>query len=164
MQDSIDRSRCYPLLVDALRLLPDIRPVSERHQLGMAKHLASLSSSRTANVGGVTVTLAQLEQLFLYSERGGPRISPAGAKLLLHLFGEGAFEATECRKVEGGLEQLTQYSNGLASVLDYSFWRRARRRGESHVARSQKNKSSGHPDRVSISSYRTPGAIVHRLI
>src|SRR5262245_24296076 len=98
MQDDIERTDCYPLLVDALRLLPGIRPVHERHQLGMAKHLASFSASRTTNVSGITLTLAQLEELFIYGERGGPRISQQGAKLLLQLFEQGAFDAFDCRK------------------------------------------------------------------
>ena len=109
----------YPLLVNALRLLPGIRPVCERHRLGEAKHRASLSPRRSASVNGVPVTLVQLEELFLYNEHGGPRVSQEGAALLLQLFAQGAFDSSDCRKVEGGLELLTQYSKGLAIVIDH---------------------------------------------
>src|SRR4029450_11205772 len=40
----------YPRLVDALRLLPRIRPVCERLRLGEAKHEASLSRARKASI------------------------------------------------------------------------------------------------------------------
>ena len=102
MKVTRDRSSPYPSLVDALRLLPNIRPVCERHRLGEAKHHASLSPDRTASVNGVSVTLLELEELFLDSERGSPRVSQAGAALLLRLFEQGAFDFSECRPVEGG--------------------------------------------------------------
>src|SRR5512145_1171101 len=127
MDVSHDRCSPYPLLVNALRLLPGIRPVCERRQLGEAKHRASLSPRRSASVNGVPVTLAQLEELFLYNEHGGPRVSQEGAALLLQLFARGAFDSSDCRKVEGGLELLTQYSKGLATVIDYRFRARVRR-------------------------------------
>ena len=81
MKVTRSRSSPYPSLVDALRLLPNIRPVCERHRLGEAKHQASLSPDRTASVNGVPVTLLELEELFLDSERGSPRVSPAGSDL-----------------------------------------------------------------------------------
>ena len=159
-------SSCYPLLVDLLRLLPGIRPVHERHQLGVAKHRASLSSSGTADVDGVPVTLAQLEELFSCGETGRPRVSPQGASFLLYLFAEGAFDAFDCRKVEGGLELLTQYSKGLATVIDYGFWRRGRRQTESDLApKARFQKGSGHPQLFSIPSHpHKPDATVHRLL
>jgi hypothetical protein len=116
-----------PSLVDALRLLPNIRPVCERHQLGEAKHQASLSPDRTSSVNGVPVTLLELEELFLDSERGSPRVSQVGAALLLRLFSQGAFDFSECRPVEGGVELLTQYSKGLATLIEPRFWGRVRR-------------------------------------
>ena len=120
-------SASYPLLVDALRLLPDIRPVCERHRLGEAKHQASLSPDRTACFSGVAVTLLELEELFLSIGGRGPRVSEAGAALLLRLFERGAFDATENRPVEGGLELLAQYSKGQVTLLGSNFWPRARR-------------------------------------
>ena len=123
----------YPLLVDALRLLPGTRPVRERYKLGEAKFRASLSPSRTADVNGVPVTLVQLEELFLCGESDRPRVSQEGARLLLHLFDQGAFDSTGCRKVEGGLELLVQYSEGLATVLAYTVRPTARRPGTSHA-------------------------------
>ena len=75
MKVSHDRRSPYPLLVDALCLLPG--------------------------------TLAQLEEVFLYNEHGGPRVSPEGAAFLLDLFRRGAFDASDGREVEGGLELLT---------------------------------------------------------
>jgi hypothetical protein len=108
-------------------LLPNIRPVCERHRLGEAKHHASLSPDRTAAVNGVSITLVELEELFLESERGSPRISQAGAALLLRLYEQGAFDFFECRPVEGGVELLTQYSKGLATLIEPRFWGSARR-------------------------------------
>jgi hypothetical protein len=127
MKVSHDRSNRYPLLVDALRLLPNIRPVCERRHLGEAKYRASLSPDRTASLNGVSVTLVELETLFLCNERGGPRVSQEGAALLLRLFGQGAFDCSHCRPVEGGLELLTQYSKDLATIIDHKSRGRGRR-------------------------------------
>ena len=155
----------YPLLVDALRLLPGTRPVRERYELGEAKYRASLSPNRTADVNGVPVTLAQLEELFLYGERGGPRISQEGARFLLHLFRQGAFDSFGCRKVEGGLDLLVQYSEGLATVLDYTLWRTVRRPGESHAASTPTvQKSTGRAEGFLITTNpRRPNVVAHRL-
>ena len=118
----------YASLLDALRLLPNIRPACERDRLGEAKYHASCSPDHTASVNGVSVTLIELQELFLHTEGGGsPRISPAGAALLLRLFEQGAFDYPEHRQVEGGLELLTQYSKGLATLVETAFWRKARR-------------------------------------
>jgi len=122
----------YPLLVDALRLLPDIRPVCERYRLGEAKLYASLSRDRTASINGVSVTLLELEELFLDNGGRGPCISQAGAALLVRLFEQGAFDAGDSRPVERGLELLSQYSKGLATLLGSNFWPRARRQARSY--------------------------------
>lgn len=116
----------YPLLVDALRLLPGIRPVCERHRLGEAKLRAALSPRLVVDFNGVPLTRAQLDQLFIYNELGGPRVSQEGAKLLLELFDEGAFDRSDPRSVPGGLDLLKRYSTGRASIIDY---KRPRRRG-----------------------------------
>jgi hypothetical protein len=164
MKVTRDRSCLYPSLVDALRLLPNIRPVSERHRLGEAKYHASLSPDRTASVNGVSVTLGELEELFLESERGSPRISQAGAALLLRLFEQGAFDLFECRPVEGGVELLTQYSKSLATVVEPRFWGSARR--QQPVAPTKSIKRKRVPARE-VSIARQPAELigtVHRLI
>ena len=158
-----ERSRPYPSLVEALRLLPNIRPVCERHRLGKAKHQASLSPDRTGSVHGVPVTLLELEELFLDSERGSPRVSRAGATLLLRLFEGGAFDFFQCRPVEGGLELLTQYSKGLATLIEPRFWRRFRRQRAVLPERAEGRKVLA-PE---VSIARPPAdliGIVHRLI
>jgi hypothetical protein len=120
----------HPLLVDALRLLPGIRPAHERGRLGEARHRAWVSPERVTVFNGVLLTLAQLEELFLYGKHGGPRISPEGAKLLLHLFEDNAFECSDARSVPEGLDLLRQYSNGKVSIIDYRPRRVARQLGE----------------------------------
>jgi len=121
----------YPVLLEALRLLPGVSPRHERDQLGEAKYHASRSPSHTAVLNGVQVTLGQLEELFVYDQRGRPRVSPAGAAVLLHLFEEGAFAVND-RKVEGNPEVLAQYAKGLATVIAFSP-----RRGAPRKARSE---------------------------
>ena len=163
MKVSANHRCAYPYLVDALRLLPGIRPVCERHRLGEAKHRASLSPDRTTSVNGVPVTLAQLDELFLYNEHGGPRVSQEGAALLLELFGRGAFDSSDCREVMGGLELLTQYSKGLATVIDYRFGGRIRRPRSSALA-ERLEQSKARAVRVAI-AHPSAGldVIVHRL-
>lgn len=68
--------------------------------------------------------------MFLYGEHGGPRVSPEGAKVLLHLFEENAFECANAYLVPGGLDLLRQYSNGEASIIEYRPRRVARKFGE----------------------------------
>ena len=96
-----------------------MRPVCERYRLGEAKLRASRSPKLVAYFNGVALTLSQLEELFVYGEHGGPRVSQEGAKLLLKLFDDAAFDQSDPRSVAGGLELLTQYSQGHARVLDY---------------------------------------------
>jgi hypothetical protein len=158
-----DRGSPYPSLVDALCLLPGIRPACERDRLGEAKHRASCSPRQIASVNGTPVTLPQLEELFLYNEHGGPRVSPVGAALLLDLFRRGAFDSSACREVEGGLELLTQYSKGLATIIDYRFGTRVRRPQSRAPARIVK-RSEGNA--VTVSTRHPPArfdVIVHRL-
>jgi hypothetical protein len=114
-----DMAGRYPLLVECLRLLPGVRPVCERYRLGEAKLRAARSSRLGADFNGVQLTLAELDELFIYDEFGGPRVSQEGAKLLLRLFDDGAFDRSAPRSVPGGLELLKDYSTGRASVIDY---------------------------------------------
>jgi hypothetical protein len=137
---------CFPQLVEALRLLPGIGPLQERNRLGEAKYQASRSPSRTADFNGVQVTLVQLEELFVQDERGRPRVSAAGATLLLRLFKEGAFVSFSRRKVEGGLQLLEQYAQGLAPVIAFNprgpAPRKARSRSENAVRAQKQNGQS----------------------
>src|SRR5262249_39748820 len=110
----------YPSLQEALRLLPGIATRQERDRLGTAKYQASRSPSHAVNFNGVQLTLAQLEELVVYDQQRRPRVSPAGAALLLHLFEERAFASVDERKVEGNPEVLAQYSKGLASVVAFN--------------------------------------------
>jgi hypothetical protein len=127
MKSALGRSGPFASLLDALRLLPNVRPACERDRLGEAKYYASRSPDHAASLNGVSVTLAELEELFRHSERGSPRISQEGAALLVRLFEQGAFDHPECREVEGGLELLEQYSKGLATLIESAFWRKPRR-------------------------------------
>ena len=118
----------YPSLFEALRLLPGIAPRQERDRLGKAKYQASHSSSHTADFSGVRLTLAQLQELFVYDQQGRPRVSRAGAALLLFLFEADAFASVDGRKVEGNAEVLGQYAIGLASVVAFNNRPRAPRK------------------------------------
>src|SRR4029434_6175472 len=77
---------------------------------------------------GVILKLAQLQELFIHDKQGRPHVSPAGAKLLIHLHKERAFAALEERRVTGNLEVLARYAEGLASVIDLNYWRGAPRK------------------------------------
>ena len=110
----------YPSLFEALRLLPGIAPRQERDRLGRAKYQAARSPSHTVDFSGLQLTLAQLQELFIYDQQRRPRVSRAGAALLLFLFEEGAFGSIDGRKVDGNPELLGQYSKGLASVVTFT--------------------------------------------
>jgi hypothetical protein len=102
----------YLRLVEALRLLPRVKPASERNRLGEAKYWATRTPDGVGDCRGVRVTLADLEQLFIPDEQGRPCVSPAGAALLLDLYRRNAFELSEGRKNAGDLELLARYANG----------------------------------------------------
>jgi hypothetical protein len=151
----------YPLLVDALRLLPGVRPVRERDELGQAKHRASMTGM--GDVHGAPVSNAQLEQLFIYDERGGgPRVSPAGAAFLLRLFHEGVLERLDARTVDGGVDLLAAYAEGRASVIGPGFWpKRKRAPSVKRVAATPPRETwhgtpALHPNRYAVT--------IHRLI
>jgi hypothetical protein len=155
----------YASLLDALRLLPNIRPACERDRLGEAKYHASRSPDHTASVNGVSVTLLELQELFLHTEAGSsPHVSHAGAALLLRLFEQGAFDFPERRQVEGGLELLSQYSKGLATLIDSAFWRKTRRPRSVEPARRFEQSAVSAAE---VSTTRRPVAgfnvTVHRL-
>src|SRR5262245_23690283 len=135
----------YPLLREALGLLPGIALRQARDHLGEAKYQASRSPSHSAMLNGVQVTLGQLEELFVSDKRGRPTVSPAGAAVLLHLFEESALPVDD-RKVEGNCEVLAQYAKGLASVIVFNHRRgvpRKARSGSGNAARAQSHSSPG---------------------
>jgi hypothetical protein len=105
------------LLVDALRLLPGVRPVAERNRLGEARHRASRAKAGIASFNGIDLTLAQLGELFIYDAHGRPCVSPAGAALLLELHGKGAFVHAPARQHMGNQQLLVDYAKGLAVVI-----------------------------------------------
>jgi hypothetical protein len=108
----MDATTHYLRLIEALRLLPRVKPASERNRLGEAKYWASRSPDGIGDCRGVRVTRADLEQLFIPDEQGRPCVSPAGASLLLDLYRRNAFELSEGRKNAGDLDLLTRYANG----------------------------------------------------
>jgi hypothetical protein len=110
----------FPSLFEALRLLPGIAPRQERDRLGKAKYQAAHSPSHTADFSGMQLTLVQLQELFVYDQQGPPRVSRAGAALLLILFEADAFALVDGRKVKGNTEVLGQYAKGLANVVAFN--------------------------------------------
>jgi len=162
----------YPLLVDALRLLPGIGPRHERDRLGLAKYQAARSTSLSADFNGMQITFAQLEELFIYDKQGRPRVSPAGASLLLRLFTEGAFASFEDRNVKGDLELLAQYAKGLATVIERNYWRGGSRKARSQPANGAAQKRSGQrlsgtrPSAVQMTDMPSVlfKSLIHRLV
>jgi hypothetical protein len=163
---------CYPLLVEALRLLPGIGPRHERDRLGQAKYQAARSPSLSADFNGKTITLTELEELFVYDRQGRPRVSPTGATLLLRLFEEGAFGSFEDRNVEGDLELLAQYAKGLATVIERNYWRGGSRKTRSQPANGSAKKRSGQalaktpPSAVQVTDAPSVlfKSLIHRLV
>ena len=115
----------YPLLVDALRLLP-VAPMKTRAELGEARHSAKRHGEGA--VHEVTVFLKELDELFIEEESGAPRVSPKGVQLLLKLYRQGVLEVAEKRRGEGGLEILEAYTQGRASIIGPGFWTKPPRR------------------------------------
>jgi len=113
------------LLLDALRLLPGIKPVREREELGVAKHQARLRGM--GEVHGVPVPHDQLEQMFLHGETGSPRISPLGVRYLLRLYDEGVFEHEGNAGGTQGLELLAANAEERASILGPGYWPKRKR-------------------------------------
>src|SRR4030095_2859513 len=158
----------HPLLLDALRLLPGIGPLCERQRLGEAKYRASRSSSFSVDFNGVILKLAQLQELFIHDKQGRPHVSPAGAKLLIHLHKERAFAALEERRVTGNLEVLARYAEGLARVIDLNYWRgetRKPRHRPEEAARAQA-RDARDVEAENRSGPRLPDAavLIHRLV
>jgi hypothetical protein len=163
---------CCPLLVVALRLLPGVAPRYERDRLGQAKYQAARSPNLSADFNGMTITLSELEELFVYDKQGRPRVSPAGASLLLRLFEEGAFASFEERNVKGDLELLAQYAKGLATVIERNYWRGGPRKTRSQPANGASQKRSGQglagtpPRAVQITDVPSVlfKSLIHRLV
>jgi len=156
----------YPSLFEALRLLPGIAPRQERDRLGRAKYQAARSPSHTVDFSGLQLTLAQLQELFIYDQQRRPRVSRAGAALLLFLFEEGAFGSNDGRKVEGNSELLEQYSKGLASVVALNSRRGLPRRTRSESggsARARKPDAAARVVPVTEASTASFSAQIHRI-
>jgi len=132
----------YPLLSEVLRLLPGVAPHQERGRLGEAKYRASRSARLTTDFNGVELALTQLQELFVRDEQGRPRVSPAGATLLLQLYDKCAFASYDDRRVNGNLEVLAQYSKGLATVVESNHWRPAPRKARPRSANGALRKRS----------------------
>src|SRR5262249_29690098 len=88
----------YPLLSEALRLLPGIGPDQEQRLSVRAKYRESPSASLRAHFNGLKLAPAQLKQLFVYAQQARLRISPAGATLILELYDKGAFTSRDDRR------------------------------------------------------------------
>jgi hypothetical protein len=123
-----DTTRSTLLLLDALRLLPGVKPLSVRSRLGEAKYWAGKAPDGTAQYEGVPLKLADLEELFIMDEQGRPCVSPAGATLLLQLYEAGVFECVQARKTVGDLELLRRYAQGEAVAVGKPPRSRAPRR------------------------------------
>lgn len=153
----------YLRLVDALRLLPGVKPASERNRLGEAKYWATRSPEGIATWNGIRVTLAELEQLFIPDAQSRPCVSPAGAKLLLDLYRRDAFELLDGRKASGDLDLLTRYANGeavpMSELRPPHSGRKAKPKSETLAA------APVAPKREPISSpalERNPAVTIHR--
>jgi hypothetical protein len=105
-------------LVDALKLLPGLKPLNVRNRLGEAKYWAGRAPNRMAQYEDAWLELDELEQLFIMDEQGRPCVSPAGAALLLDLYKRGVFELVDARKDSGDLDLLARYARGEPVVLD----------------------------------------------
>jgi len=153
-------------LLNALRLLPNIRPGRERDRLGECKYRASHSPDQTASINGVPVTLSELEELFLQRKGQTCCISQAGAALLLRLFELGAFDLSLRRPVPEGVALLEQYSKGRATLIGHEFWRRRGRPGPPAPVQKPQRRKSKSPA-VQIQAANPPpgrNITVHRLM
>jgi len=153
-------------LLNALRLLPNIRPGRERDRLGECKYRASHSPGQTASINGVPVTLLELEELFLQRKGQTSCISHAGAALLLRLFELGAFDLSVRRPVPEGLALLEQYSKGCATLIGHEFWRRRGRPGPPVPIQKSQRRKSKSPAVQAQAAHRAAerNITVHRLM
>ena len=154
----------YPLLVDALRLLPGVAPVRAREALGQARHWATRTG--VGEVNGVPASVAQLEQMFLHGEGGGPRISQQGAAFLLKLFREGVFERQDMRKVQDGVELLTAYAEGRASIIGPGYWPKRKRSAGTRREPRVVPATPPYTERTAVPerSFNRYSVIIHRLV
>jgi hypothetical protein len=140
----------YMPLRQALRLLPNIRPMLAREQLGQALFQARRAQERSARLATINVTLQELEELFIQDAQGLPRVSPSGAALLLRLHARGVFEF--CDKVRGtsAPAELERYAHALPVLLQ--------RQAEMEETRRWQQDMIEHPQRLS------PGQFSHELL
>ena len=146
----------YLPLRHALRLLPNIRPVLAREQLGRARHQARRAQSHTARLAAINVPLQALEEIFIEDRRGRPRVSPIGAALLLRLYAAGAFEPCDWRRGTSSPVELERYADSLPALLQLQ--------GEMEQARRAVDDMVEHPERVRPDqfSYEVLNRIFHR--
>jgi len=146
----------YLPLRHALRLLPNIRPVLAREQLGRARLQARRAQSRTARLAAIDVPLQALEEIFVQDGKGRPRVSPMGAALLLRLHAAGAFEPCDWRRGTSSPVELERYADSLPALLQ--------RQGEMEQARRAVDDMVEHPERVRPDqfSYEVLSRIFHR--
>ena len=134
----------------AVRLLPNIRPMLAREQLGRALFQARRAQDRTARVATINVTLRELEELFIQDARGLPRVSPMGAALLLRLHVAGAFEPCDRAQGTSAPAELERYAHSLPTLLQ--------RQAEMEATRRWQQDMVEHPQRLS------PGQFSYELL
>jgi len=116
--------------------LPNLRTGLARDELGTAMYRASRSPTKTATVGPVAVTAAELAELFIADDALGPRVSPAGAALLLRLYAANAFELTDRGGGKQHPEDLQRYAAATPAELPVWLPTRTRSVSRSHVNRA----------------------------
>jgi hypothetical protein len=148
-------------LIDVLRLLP-VQPYKERDVLGRARYEA-LQAGR-GEVHGVPVAAGDLNQLFLDSAPGGPKVSQQGARLLLRLLREDVLDVVEERQQEACIELLEAYAEGRASILGTTFWARPRGRRRPASTPREAILQAPEPELLTQPYRPTYRVTVHRLL
>jgi hypothetical protein len=146
----------YMPLRQALRLLPNIRPMLAREQLGRALFQARRAQDRTARVATINVTLRELEELFIQDGQGLPRVSPMGAALLLRLHAGGVFEFCDNARGTSAPVELERYAHSLPALLQ--------RQAEMEESRRWQQDMVEHPQSLSPGqfSFEFLSRIFHR--
>ncbi len=146
----------YMPLRQALRLLPNIRPMLAREQLGRALFQARRAQDRTARVAAIDVRLQEFEELFIQDAQGLPRVSPSGAALLLRLHVAGAFEPCDRAQGTSAPVELERYAHSLPALRQRQAQMEETRRWQQDMVQ--------HPERLSPGqfSFELLNRIFHR--
>ncbi len=146
----------YMPLRQALRLLPNIRPMLAREQLGRALFQARRAQDRTARVAAIDVRLQEFEELFIQDGQGLPRVSPTGAALLLRLHAGGVFEFCDRARGTSAPVELERYAHSLPALLQ--------RQAQMEETKRIVDDMVEHPERVCPEqfSYEILDRIFHR--